>query len=366
MLKRSLVALLLSAVAIGPVVAEGEAQSPGALPDSVPAAASGAADATAAPENNALQSPEEKPRAAALPAKSVNDPEPAAATPDPLTPKEIDQGPMRAPGAPARASASAAAPIADPTIAAIRGRLDGWGDSRGADERADLDALKAYYSEPAAVRVWTGPTGLTPRADAVLSALARADDWGLDASAFTMPAPPRTGALPETLIEAEIGIGLAVLRYARHARGGRLDPPALSKMIDMRPRPYEPRSVLEAIAAAPAADAYLEGLNPKHAGFLALKGALAQARAESPRLAEAHSDKVAGRPQRSDAERRIVVNMERWRWLPDDLGAFYVWDNVPEQVTRVFHDDKIVLKEKIVVGKATSPTPMFVCPSVIV
>ena len=27
---------------------------------------------------------------------------------------------------------------------------------------------------------------------------------------------------------------------------------------------------------------------------------------------------------------RILINMERWRWLPADLGAFYVWDNVPE------------------------------------
>ena len=32
---------------------------------------------------------------------------------------------------------------------------------------------------------------------------------------------------------------------------------------------------------------------------------------------------------------RILINMERWRWLPEDLGEFYVWDNVPEFLTRV-------------------------------
>ena len=33
--------------------------------------------------------------------------------------------------------------------------------------------------------------------------------------------------------------------------------------------------------------------------------------------------------------------MERWRWLPADLGEFYVWDNVPEFLTRVVKNGKI-------------------------
>jgi murein L,D-transpeptidase YcbB/YkuD len=61
-------------------------------------------------------------------------------------------------------------------------------------------------------------------------------------------------------------------------------------------------------------------------------------------------------------ERRIVVNMERWRWLPDNLGAFYIWDNVPEQITRVFHDGKVIHHAKIVVGKPSTPTPIFSSP----
>ena len=27
--------------------------------------------------------------------------------------------------------------------------------------------------------------------------------------------------------------------------------------------------------------------------------------------------------------------MERWRWMPEDLGDFHVWDNIPEYQTRV-------------------------------
>ena len=51
--------------------------------------------------------------------------------------------------------------------------------------------------------------------------------------------------------------------------------------------------------------------------------------------------------------------MERWRWMPDHLGDFYVWDSVTEQYTRVFDHGKMLLMEKIVVGKPQTPTPTF-------
>jgi murein L,D-transpeptidase YcbB/YkuD len=355
---------MLSAAAVGPALAEGEAQPSPAATDNAPAASTAATTQDGAPRSASSASEPQAPQASPQKSKSTSaaDPAPDVTAPDPLTPKEAEQGPVQAPGAPARDAAAATAQPADPSIAAVRARLESWGDSRS-DERADLEALKAYYAEPTAARIWTTPSGITPRAEAVLAALARADEWGLDASAFVLPARPQTGAASETLAETEIGIGLAVLKYARHARGGRItDPTSLSKIIDMRPRLYEPRSVLEAIAAASAADRYLEGLNPQHAGFVALKVALAQARTEGPVHADTEKAGKGSRAPRSDTERRIIVNMERWRWLPDDLGPFYVWDNVPEQYTRVFHDGKVVLKEKIVVGKPNTPTPVFSAP----
>ena len=66
----------------------------------------------------------------------------------------------------------------------------------------------------------------------------------------------------------------------------------------------------------------------------------------------------AGKPDR-DVATRLAVNMEKWRWMPDDLGAIYVWDAVPEQVTRVFRDNQKVLEEKIIVGKPQNATPIF-------
>lgn len=56
---------------------------------------------------------------------------------------------------------------------------------------------------------------------------------------------------------------------------------------------------------------------------------------------------------------RLVINMERWRWMPEDMGASHVLNNVPEYVTRMFKDGKVIFKEKIVVGLPEWPTPSF-------
>jgi murein L,D-transpeptidase YcbB/YkuD len=56
---------------------------------------------------------------------------------------------------------------------------------------------------------------------------------------------------------------------------------------------------------------------------------------------------------------RILINMERWRWMPEDLGNFYVWDNVPEFAARVIKDGKEIFKEKIIVGEPAWATPTF-------
>src|SRR5262249_26697574 len=48
---------------------------------------------------------------------------------------------------------------------------------------------------------------------------------------------------------------------------------------------------------------------------------------------------------------RLVLNMERWRWMPETLGQFHVWDNVPEFMTRVQKGGHVVHSAKIIVGK---------------
>lgn len=58
-------------------------------------------------------------------------------------------------------------------------------------------------------------------------------------------------------------------------------------------------------------------------------------------------------------EAALIVNMERWRWLPAELGPDYVLVNVPEYRLRVFRGGALRDEARVIVGKAESPTPIF-------
>ena len=57
--------------------------------------------------------------------------------------------------------------------------------------------------------------------------------------------------------------------------------------------------------------------------------------------------------------RKVLVNMERWRWLPDDLGALHVWNNLPEFETRLVKGGTTMHQERIIIGKPETQTPVF-------
>jgi murein L,D-transpeptidase YcbB/YkuD len=71
--------------------------------------------------------------------------------------------------------------------------------------------------------------------------------------------------------------------------------------------------------------------------------------------ATASTPKAAGNPVDT-----IVVNMDRWRWVPRDLGKTHVIVNVPDYRLTLWNDGKVYWTTKIVVGKPGShATPMI-------
>jgi len=57
--------------------------------------------------------------------------------------------------------------------------------------------------------------------------------------------------------------------------------------------------------------------------------------------------------------RQIEWNMERWRWLPDELGPRYIMVNIPDYRLFVVENQVTIMSMKTVVGKLTQPTPVF-------
>ncbi|MEO8421677.1 MAG: L,D-transpeptidase family protein, partial [Hyphomicrobium sp.] len=343
--------------------------------------------------------------------------------------------PDPATGTPAASAPAPVIPPADPVVASIRIKLPTLGQKASADESA---ALSAYYGTITGTPLWVSTSGLTDKGKAVVGEISRAENWGLPAAAFDVPSPA-TGALtPEAAADTEIQVALAVLKYARFARGGRINPANISQLMDQKPTLVPPQTVLTDIAAADKPDAYLTSLQPKHPQFEALRQMLIKLRggevkeevaptedpalsvqlpmgriirpggtdpqvallrqrlkapAGDPMMENVYDDqlqtavkafqsskgltpdgiigngtrqvlnggpKPAAVSQTNDSKvERILINMERWRWVPVDMGEFHVWDNVPEFLTRVVKSNNVIHTDEIIVGQPSWPTPVF-------
>ena len=239
---------------------------------------------------------------------------------------------------------------ANPVVAAVREKLKDPVLRKGA-AADDLAALEAFYGERGDTPLWITAMGFSAKAQAVIAEIQKAGDWGLDSDAFDLPAPSDLPPTTEAQAIDELKLDLAVLKYARFARGGRLSPARISPLFDQKPDLADPKAVLTEIAASPSPDAYLTSLQPKQDQFKSLRQALIKAIATS---------KTRGRNSDADpAVQRLVINMERWRWMPGDLGSYYVWDNIPSFTARVIKDGKSIYVEKVIVGQLKYATPIF-------
>ena len=68
--------------------------------------------------------------------------------------------------------------------------------------------------------------------------------------------------------------------------------------------------------------------------------------------------KVAHGPA-ADPIDTVIVNMERWRWYPRDLGNPHVIVNIPDYTLTLYNDNKVYWHTKIVVGKPGKATPLI-------
>jgi murein L,D-transpeptidase YcbB/YkuD len=56
---------------------------------------------------------------------------------------------------------------------------------------------------------------------------------------------------------------------------------------------------------------------------------------------------------------QITLNLERWRWLPRDLGERHIVVNIPEYRLEVWERNQVPLAMRVVVGKQDTQTPIF-------
>ncbi|MGA7325023.1 MAG: L,D-transpeptidase family protein [Rhodomicrobium sp.] len=246
---------------------------------------------------------------------------------------------------------------ATPEADALRKAVSTLPSGKPEAERNEHAAISSFYAARDYAPFWMSPAGSpSPKALLVAAEIGRAGEWGLDPNDFPLPntSEPGTGATPSPSPEAiaadEIKFSLAVLKYARYARGGRIQDPSgqLSSNLDRTPEFIKPETVLEGIAAADQPDAYLRGLNPAQPQF--------------ERLRQKYLTLLKQSKQRTAEAKRLLANMEEWRWMPAGMGAFYIWNNIPDFTQRVVKDGKIIREVRIVAGEVDKQTPIFSKP----
>lgn len=287
--------------------------------------------------------------------------------------------------------------------------------------RKQREAIVAFYAKRNDAPLWIVGNDWTGAAKSALARLKRADEDGLDIEPSSLPTLAQ--GEPAVLAAAELALSEAVVTYGRQASEGRIDPHTISALITEKPTPAEPAQILGTVASAADAGAALENFNPPQAGYQALRQKLAELRRQHPSVAAPQipggpilkvgmkdprvplirarlgldsepkavpADLVydttvaaavgdfqrsSGLPvsetltpgtiaalsgsQMSRLESEILVNMERWRWMSRDIGSDRIEVNIPDFTVELVHDDAVIHRARVVVGKPDTPTPVF-------
>lgn len=264
-----------------------------------------------------------------------------------------------------------------------------------------------------------GRIAFSPAAQKIIALFKKADAEGLRPSDYLTPdidLARANSSDPLALAGLETAFSGAVMRYANHIHNGRIRPQSISELLDIQPKPINEAALLERLAQSQDPAPILAELEPKHPEFLALKAALANFGAssaarpapigEGPVLRPGNSDArvsairarlelpAAGTSVYTDdlvtavksfqenaglevdgiigpatvaafnggkATRRedILANMERWRWMPSDLGDFTVFVNIPEFRLAILRNGEEEYATRVVVGTSKNQTPVF-------
>lgn len=237
-----------------------------------------------------------------------------------------------------------AAPVdANPVATAVRAKLKSLPTEGSAQELKERAVVSDFYAARRDAPLWLSEGGLTERGASLGAEILRADQYGLEPRELDLPVIPPTAQLtPEAIGKADVEISLALLKYARYARGGRIIDPSilLNSNLDRRPQLLDPEVVFHAAVDAADPAIYLRSLHPKQPQFEKLRQAYILNK---------------GKP----LAKRILANMEEWRWMPDDLGQLHVLANVPEFMVYLYKDGAPIHSERIVVGETGKQTTIF-------
>lgn len=203
----------------------------------------------------------------------------------------------------------------------------------------DLDPLKKFYRGRLGKGVWTGKKGLNKRGVELIKVLQNAGADGLEPSSYLFGIPKNIQALTgKDLQSAELYLSQAFWKFGRDLSAGRTTPAVSEPDIIISRKKADVQGWLKAANRSGPAKVVSQ-LRPSHPQYLALRKLLPGAKGSKAR--------------------QIIVNMERWRWLPRNLGKQHVIVNQAAFEMLLVDGGKTKDRRRVVVGKPYHKTPMF-------
>jgi murein L,D-transpeptidase YcbB/YkuD len=180
--------------------------------------------------------------------------------------------------------------------------------------KADRDGIASFYRERGFAPLWTAKGTVLPRTRDAIEFLQGVAADGLEPADY--PTPSFANRSPDVLAADELELSKSIVTFARYDD--------------------------ELVAAV---ERFQQQSNLSPDGVV---GAVTVARLNS-----------GAAPDTGKVE-TIIANMERWRWLPRNLGTTYVMVNVPDFTLEVVNRAATAWSTKIVVGKpGRYATPLF-------
>jgi L,D-transpeptidase YcbB len=245
----------------------------------------------------------------------------------------------------------------------------------------DHAVVLTFYRTRNFAPLWAAENRTQPKAEQASGFLVNVANDGLDPADY--PAPKFDNTDPLKLAADELTMTNSVLTFARHASTGRVAFTRVSGAIyfEQKKAP-DAAEVLSKIADSADVRATLDAFYPQHRAYKALKAELAAARSRKfseidnnrgsvkaivekietntkRKPKNAKQDAAEVRPATASVD-TIIANLERWRWMPHDLGDAYVMVNIPDFTLKVVQNGKTSWQTKIVAGKVgNQATPLL-------
>jgi murein L,D-transpeptidase YcbB/YkuD len=253
-------------------------------------------------------------------------------------------------------------PVSDNEAALIWGLKELVSNRLGTiiDRNDEKSAVQAFYGDHGFQPIWTTNGALNQLALAVIKQLQNAATDGLNSIDYPIP-DFAVASSDEVKAADEIALTHSVLSYVRHLYNGRVSFTRVSGAIVFPSHTLDYAQVLTQIVSSKDIGKTLSSFEPPQVEYKALKAQLAKELAwgdgtnEGIQYGTIHGSKPkqarAAQNERADTIALIMVNMEKWRWLPRDLGIVHVTVNIPDYTLQVVNNGNIVWQTKVVVGK---------------